>query len=245
MLSSTQHMLVDIAAWLAALALAAALLARQRRRFPSLPNARAGRGWFLSLAAGSIAGSYGLGTANLWLSGHEGVSRSILGAIAGAILAVELYKRAVGLRGSTGGVLAAPLALGIAIGRIGCHLAGLGDFTYGVPTNGAWVIDMGDGVPRWPVALIEAGVMAATALGLLLWWGRTRTVGLARALAPLRRAAAAGFGADWFERRVVQVVAAAAALGRSAQTGRLAWNVAGVTAGLAIVVAALVAGGPS
>lgn len=173
MLSPFQHLIFDIAAWLAALGLAAALLVRQKRRFPSLPNARAGRGWFMSLAAGSIAGSYLFGTANLWLSGGDGVSRSVLGALVAATLAVELYKRAVGIEGSTGGVLAAPLALGIAIGRIGCHLAGIGDFTYGIPTGAAWGTDMGDGIPRWPVALIEAAIMAATAAGLLLWlWRR-------------------------------------------------------------------------
>ncbi len=183
MLSPFQHLIFDVAAWLAALGLAAALLLRQKQRFPSLPNARAGRGWFLSLAAGSVIGSYLFGTANLWLSGGEGVSRSILGALAGAILAVELYKRAVGLTGSTGGVLAAPLALGIAVGRIGCHLAGIADFTYGVPTGGAWGVDMGDGIPRWPVALIEAGVMAATAAGLLLWLWRRPDSMLARGFA--------------------------------------------------------------
>lgn len=185
MLSPFEHLIFDIAAWLAALALAAALLLRQKRRFPSLPNARAGRGWFLSLAIGSFAGSYLFGTANLWLSGGEGVSRSILGALAGAILAVELYKGAVGLTGSTGGVLAAPLALGIAVGRIGCHLAGIADFTYGIPTGAAWGVDMGDGIPRWPVALIEAGIMAATAAGLLLWLWRRPDSMLARGFAVL------------------------------------------------------------
>jgi prolipoprotein diacylglyceryltransferase len=183
MLSSAEHLIFDIAAWLAALGLAVALLLRQKRRFPSLPNARAGRGWFLALAAGAAAGSYGFGTANLWLSGQEGLSRSILGAIVGAILAVEFYKRAVGLTGSTGGVLAAPLALGIAVGRIGCHLAGLDDFTYGVPTGAAWGADMGDGIPRWPVALIEAGIMAATAAGLLLWLRLRPELMLARGFA--------------------------------------------------------------
>ncbi len=168
-LSPLQHLIFDVAAWLAALALAVLLLVGQRRRFPALPNARAGRGWFMALAAGSIVGSFGFGTANLWLSGQDGVSRSILGALVGAIIAIEIYKRAVGLTGSTGGVLAAPLALGIAVGRVGCHLAGLPDFTYGVPTGADWGVDMGDGILRWPVALAEAAVMTATATGLLLW----------------------------------------------------------------------------
>jgi len=39
------------------------------------------------------------------------------------------------------------LAIGVAIGRIGCYLAGLDDFTYGTPTALPWGHDFGDGVP--------------------------------------------------------------------------------------------------
>lgn len=112
-------------------------------------------------AAGAVIGAYLIGSANLWLSGVAGVARSIAGAIAGAILAIELLKWRTGLRGSTGLRLVAPLAAAIAVGRIGCFLAGLDDMTYGTPTGLPWGVDFGDGVPRHPVQLYEAAVMAA------------------------------------------------------------------------------------
>jgi phosphatidylglycerol:prolipoprotein diacylglycerol transferase len=56
-----------------------------------------------------------------------------------------------------------PLAVGIAIGRIGCFLAGLDDFTWGIPTSLPWGHDFGDGVLRHPVQLYESIAMAAFA----------------------------------------------------------------------------------
>ena len=113
-------------------------------------------------AFGAVAGAYAIGSANLWLSGIHGVARSIEGAIAGAIVAVEVLKRQAGMRGSTGLRLVAPLAAAIAVGRIGCFFAGLDDMTYGTPTTLWWGIDFGDGTPRHPVQLYEAAVMAAS-----------------------------------------------------------------------------------
>jgi phosphatidylglycerol:prolipoprotein diacylglycerol transferase len=118
----------------------------------------------LYVAAGSLGatiGAYLFGSANLWLSGIGGVSRSIEGAIAGAIVAIEALKWRTGIQGSTGLRLVAPLAAAIAVGRIGCFLAGLEDMTYGTPTALPWGVDFGDGVPRHPVQLYEAAAMAA------------------------------------------------------------------------------------
>jgi prolipoprotein diacylglyceryltransferase len=112
-------------------------------------------------AGGATAGAYLFGTANLWLSGIGGVARSIEGAIAGAIVGIELLKWRTGIRGSTGLRLAAPLAAAIAVGRLGCFFAGLEDMTYGTPTALPWGVDFGDGIPRHPVQLYEAAAMAA------------------------------------------------------------------------------------
>ena len=49
-------------------------------------------------------------------------SRSILGGLVGAYLGVLIAKRIGGYRGKTGDLFAPAVALGIAIGRIGCHL---------------------------------------------------------------------------------------------------------------------------
>ena len=53
------------------------------------------------------------------------------------------------------------VAAAIAIGRVGCFLAGLDDMTYGTPTTLPWGIDFGDGVHRHPVQLYESIAMAA------------------------------------------------------------------------------------
>ena len=64
--------------------------------------------------------------------------KTIVGALAFGLLTVELIKRYIGLRQSTGDLYAIPLALGIAIGRIGCFLTGLSDNTYGIPSDLPW-----------------------------------------------------------------------------------------------------------
>jgi len=60
--------------------------------------------------------------------------KTIVGALAFGLASVELIKRFIGLRQPTGDLYAIPLALGIAIGRVGCFLTGLPDNTYGTPT---------------------------------------------------------------------------------------------------------------
>ena len=116
---------------------------------------------YLALGSlGATAGAYLAGSINLWLSGIDGVGRSIEGAIAGAIIAIEALKGLTGIRGSTGLRFVAPLAAAIAVGRIGCFLAGLDDMTYGTPTALPWGVDFGDGVPRHPVQLYESAAMA-------------------------------------------------------------------------------------
>ena len=73
-----------------------------------------------------------------------------------------------GIRGSTGLPFIAPLALGIAIGRLGCFFAGLLDYTYGIAATVPWAVDFGDGIPRHPVQLYESLAMLAF-LGFWLW----------------------------------------------------------------------------
>ena len=91
--------------------------------------------YIAALVFGAGVGAVLFGTANLWLSHQAGIARSVEGAIAGGIVAVELYKRAAGIGVRTGARFALPLAVGVAVGRIGCFFAGLDDFTYGTPSN--------------------------------------------------------------------------------------------------------------
>ncbi len=68
----------------------------------------------------------------------------------------------------TGARFALPLAVGIAIGRLGCYFAGLDDFTYGTATALPFGHDFGDGVLRHPVQLYESAAMAVFALAYVL-----------------------------------------------------------------------------
>ncbi len=89
--------------------------------------------------------------------------KTIVGALAGGLLSVEATKLALGIRQSTGDLFAGPLALGAAIGRIGCFLTGLGDRTYGTASTLPWAVDFGDGIPRHPTQLYEAIALAVFA----------------------------------------------------------------------------------
>jgi prolipoprotein diacylglyceryltransferase len=133
--------------------------------FLPLPQSSVGQPWrlhpsYVSFAAfGMMVGALVAGTGNLLLSGFSEIGKSVLGGLAGAILAVEILKRRLGLTGSTGLRFAAPLAAAIAVGRIGCFFAGMADRTYGTATDLPWGHDFGDGVSRHPVQLYEAIAM--------------------------------------------------------------------------------------
>src|SRR6267154_2639817 len=92
--------------------------------------------------------------------------KTVVGAILGGTLAVEWIKRRVGVTRRTGDLFAIPLAVGIAIGRIGCFLAGVHDDTHGIATSLPWGLDLGDGIRRHPVQLYESACMLLLALGL-------------------------------------------------------------------------------
>lgn len=130
------------------------------------------RGYALALVAGAVAGAWGFGSWNTVLTAVPHPSHSIAGALAGGIVAVELYKLARGIRGSTGVIWVGPIALGIAVGRLGCLFAGLPDETYGVPTTVAWGVDLGDGIVRHPVQLYESLSMLAFLIVYLVALGR-------------------------------------------------------------------------
>ncbi len=92
--------------------------------------------------------------------------RTTVGGLLGAWIAVGLIKRLRGVRDRAGDLFAVPLCLGIAIGRIGCFLAGPADGTYGAATNLPWGVNFGDGIPRHPTQLYE--ILFLSALGFVL-----------------------------------------------------------------------------
>lgn len=160
------HYAGDLAAWLTAFAVAR----WQHRRWPQASRqlaALTAPSYFVGLGLGALVGAWLLGSANSLAAHPFGLSHSIAGALAGGIVAVELWKWRHGVTVSTGNSFAAPLAAGIAAGRLGCLFAGLADYTYGTPTMLPWAVDLGDGVGRHPVPLYEALTMGIFAVVLL------------------------------------------------------------------------------
>jgi len=155
------HAVFDLLAWLAAAGIG--LWVRRRRWLAQASplSLRRNPGYVIALSTGALAGALLFGSLNLDLAGQSLLGHSIGGAILGGIVAIEIFKRATGIRGSTGLIFVAPLALGIAVGRWGCFFAGVPDYTYGIPTGLPWGVDFGDGIPRHPVQLYESFAMLA------------------------------------------------------------------------------------
>lgn len=79
--------------------------------------------------------------------------RSIVGGLAGGAIAVFLVKRRLKMTERKGNLFAPAIALGVAVGRIGCFLRGC---CHGTPTRLPWGVDFGDGVARHPTQLYES-----------------------------------------------------------------------------------------
>jgi prolipoprotein diacylglyceryltransferase len=126
----------------------------------------------VALLAGAAIGGFGAGTLNLYLSGEPGIGRSIVGALAGAIAAVEIFKRVRGIAGSTGLIFVPAFATSVVVGRWGCFLTGISDETHGTPTTLPWGHDFGDGILRHPVQLYESFTMLAFLVVALVLIGR-------------------------------------------------------------------------
>lgn len=81
--------------------------------------------------------------------------KTIMGGLFGGLLGVELTKRIINEKHSSGDLFALPIIVGIFIGRIGCFLTGTNEFTYGTATTFFAGMDLGDGLKRHPLALYE------------------------------------------------------------------------------------------
>lgn len=162
------HVVFDLGGWLSGLALSVALYRWRLRAVTESAAKRVGGGYFIAIAAGALPGAWMAGSLNTLRGPQPSLSHSVVGALVGAIIAVEIYKAVKGVRRSTGGVFAGPFALGVVVGRLGCFFAGIADGTYGSPTRLAWGVDLGDGLSRHPVQLYESLSMALF-LAAYLW----------------------------------------------------------------------------
>lgn len=91
-------------------------------------------------------------------------NNTIVGGLAFGLIGVELAKKVVGHKESTGDLIVFPLILAIIIGRIGCFLTGVHEETYGLPTTSIFGINLGDEYLRHPVALYEIAFL------LFIWF---------------------------------------------------------------------------
>jgi prolipoprotein diacylglyceryltransferase len=99
-----------------------------------------------TIAAGALLGAaIGARAGNWWVALTEGgdvslpamlvdAGKSVLGGLAGAYAGVLVTKRAIGYTGKTGDVFAPAVAIGLAVGRVGCFLTE----QIGTPTSLPW-----------------------------------------------------------------------------------------------------------
>jgi len=146
------HFVLEAVAYAAA---AAVYLVRRKRASDVIPDLDR----FALLAAAAVGAAVG-SRLLAWLCDPSSSTllasgKTIVGALLGGLAAVELAKLWRGIRTPTGDLYVLPLAAGIAIGRVGCFLAGPADLTAGRPADVPWAAVAWDGVPRHPVALYE------------------------------------------------------------------------------------------
>jgi prolipoprotein diacylglyceryltransferase len=78
-----------------------------------------------------------------------------MGGLFGGLLGVEASKRIIHEKQSSGDLFTYPIIIGIIIGRIGCFLSGIKEFTYGNETSSITGMNLGDGLHRHPTSLYE------------------------------------------------------------------------------------------
>ncbi len=79
--------------------------------------------------------------------------RTIIGGLIGGTLGSMVTKRIMHIQTKKGNLFAPAIALGLAVGRLGCFFNGC---CYGKPSNLPWAVNFGDGVLRHPTQLYES-----------------------------------------------------------------------------------------
>ncbi len=91
--------------------------------------------------------------------------RTIVGGLLGGFAATWGGKKLLGIEGRLGNQIAIPVAVGMAVGRIGCFLRGC---CYGEATTLPWGVDFGDHIRRHPTQVYEI-VFDIILAGFLIW----------------------------------------------------------------------------
>ena len=92
-------------------------------------------------------------------------NKTVLGGFLGGLFGVELVKKLINERQSSGDLFTYPILLALIIGRIGCFSMGVYEETYGTPSRSFSAMDLGDGILRHPVVLYEMLFL------IILWIG--------------------------------------------------------------------------
>jgi prolipoprotein diacylglyceryltransferase len=79
----------------------------------------------------------------------------VVGGFLGGLIGVELTKKIIGEKRSSGDLFVYPMILALCIGRLGCFSMGVYEETYGLPTQLPWGMNLGDGISRHPASLYE------------------------------------------------------------------------------------------
>jgi phosphatidylglycerol---prolipoprotein diacylglyceryl transferase len=96
---------------------------------------------------------------------HFYQNKTVLGGFLGGLWGVEIIKKAIKEKHSSGDLFTYPMILALMIGRIGCFSMGVYEETYGTVTHFFTGMNLGDGQLRHPVTLYEIVFL------LLLWVG--------------------------------------------------------------------------
>lgn len=97
--------------------------------------------------------------------------KTIVGGLIGGFLAVFILKKTLRINIKTGNDIAAPAALGMGIGRLGCFFGGC---CYGIEAPHFLGIDFGDGILRYPTQLFEL-VFDLALFAFLLYIKKTKS----------------------------------------------------------------------
>lgn len=102
-------------------------------------------------------------------------TKTIMGGLFGGLLGVEFAKKRIGEIQSSGDLFVFPIILGIFIGRIGCFLSGIKEFTYGKETSFFMGMDLGDGILRHPTSLYEL-IFLTLLISILIYIENNKTL---------------------------------------------------------------------
>jgi len=95
---------------------------------------------------------------NFWNVETIFYGKTIIGGLIGGAIGVKITKKIYKIEGKRGNLFAPAIAIGVAIGRLGCFLRGC---CYGKPTSLPWGVNFGDGILRHPTQIYESIFMLA------------------------------------------------------------------------------------